>query len=440
MPQFYFVHERFLNWLENIVKKKLKGPPLSTRFQSGRNRKNYSRLITIATIAVVIVIAGIIAFGIYSEQVMPYEKTVIKVNDKSFSMDYYIKTMEFMSSGVTTDMIKYYPDVAATAIEQAELIKEKAPAFGITASDDEISKELDQMKITPTEVTRDIAAARIMAKKYMDQQCYPNVPQTAEQVEVEAMALEAENLALDRQQKLNSGLGENFTQSATMLSLDPVTQGKGGYLGWIAKGYESYGLGNLQNTILKDVIFTLDPKKVSDPIYDPNLKKSFGYWVVEVLEKDDAKGVHARAILFSLKDDADAVRTRLLNGESWDVLAKQYSQDDSSKDNGGDLGWIQPGSTTNKGSIERIVTTLEPNKISEVLRDQSITTLGGYWLVEVMNKQADRPLDKSLQDSIASDCLGTWVQGLLKEAKIDNLLDQTQKDFAVAKVTKDRGK
>jgi hypothetical protein len=86
------------------------------------------------------------------------------------------------------------------------------------------------------------------------------------------------------------------------------------------------------------------------------------------------------------------------------------------------------------------VTTLEPNKISDVLRDPTIATTGGYWLVEILNKQSDRPLDESLRESIASDCLGTWVQGLMKEAKIQNLLDQTQKDFAVAKVTKDRGK
>ncbi len=420
-------------------KEKVEKAPTKHQISKWKKQERLSRLITIATIAVVIVIAGIIAYGIYSEQVMPYEKTVIKVNDTSFNMDYYIKTMEVMSGGATPDMIKYYPDSTAVTIEQTELIKEKAPALGITASDDEISKDLEQAKATPSQVTRDFAIARVMARKYMDQQCYPNVPKTAEQVEVEAMALEAENLALDRQQKLNSGMGENFTQSATMLSMDPVTQGKGGYLGWIAKGYESYGLGNLQNTILKDVIFTLDPKKVSDPIWDPNLKKSFGYWVVEVLEKDDAKGVHARAILLSLKDDADAVRTKLLNGESWDVLAKQYSQDDGSKDNGGDLGWIQPGAATNKGSIERIVTTLEPNKISDVLRDQSITTKGGYWLVEVLNKQSDRPLDESVKQSIASDCLDTWVQGLMKEAKIVNLLDQNQKDFAVDKVTKDRG-
>jgi parvulin-like peptidyl-prolyl isomerase len=421
-------------------KEKVERAPTKHQISKFKKQERLSRLIMIATIAVVIVIAGIIAYGIYNEQVMPYEKTVIKVNDASFSMDYYIKTMAFMSSSVTTDMIKYYTDVTATAIEQAELIKEKAPALGITANDDEISKEIDLMKTTPNQVSKDVATARIMAKKYMDQQCYPNVPKTAEQVEVEAMALEAKNLALDRQQKLNSGIGDNFTQSATMLSLDSVTQGKGGYLGWIAKGYESFGLGDLQNTVLKDVIFTLDPKKVSDPIYDPNLKKSFGYWVVEVLEKDDTKGIHARAILFSLKEDADAVRTRLLNGESWDTLAKQYSQDDTSKDNGGDLGWIQPGVATNKGSIERIVTTLEPNKISDVLRDPTIATTGGYWLVEILNKQSDRPLDESLRESIASDCLGTWVQGLMKEAKIQNLLDQTQKDFAVAKVTKDRGK
>ncbi len=420
-------------------KEKVERAPNKHQISKWKKQERLSRIITIATVAVVVIIAGIIAYGVYTEQILPYQKTVLKVNDASFSMQYYIDTLTFMSQGTTTDMIKYYQDVTSTAIEQAELIKEKAPSMGITASDDEISKELTQMKVTPSQAMRDAAAARIMARKYEDQQCVPNIPQTAEQAEVLAMALESKELALDREQKLNSGVGDNFTKSATTLSMDSVTQGKGGYLGWITKGYESYGLGDLKDTALKDVVFTLDPGKVSDPIYDPNLKKSFGYWVAEVLEKDDTKGIHARAILFSLKDDADTVRDQLVNGGSWDELAKQYSQDDSSKDKGGDLGWIQPGVSTNKGNIERIVNTLQPNQISDVTRDQSITTNGGFWLVEVLNRQNDRPLDASLKQSIASDCLGSWVQGLMKEAKIVDTMDQTQKDFAVAKVTKNRG-
>ena len=146
-------------------KEKVERAPTKHQISKWKKQERLSRLITIATIAVVIVIAGIIAYGIYSEQVMPYEKTVIKVNDASFSMDYYIKTMALLSSGVPIDMIKQYPDATATTIEQCELIRENAPALGITASDDEISKELDQMKVTPDQVTRDLAIARIMSQK-----------------------------------------------------------------------------------------------------------------------------------------------------------------------------------------------------------------------------------------------------------------------------------
>ena len=415
-------------------KEKITRTPTKHQLSKWEREKRLSRIIGIVTGVVIAAVLGIIGYWVYSEQVLPYQQTVIKVNDKSYSMDYFIKTLDFYSKGQSSDITKLYADVVAQAIPQSQALIENAPAAGITVSDEEIAGELEQMKLPKDDVSTNMAKTRIIARKYSEMQCVPNLPGPVEQAEAQAMFLETKSMADDRRQKLL--LGDNFSTMAAMLSLDTVTQGKKGYLGWVPKGYQDRVLGTLKDSALKNVLFKLDVKSISDPVYDESMEKPFGYWVLEVLEKDDTRGVHARGILFSSKDDAESVRARLVNGESWEDLAKQYSQH-ASKDKGGDLDWIVPG--MDKGQLGRILAAQEVKKISPVTRDDSLKTKGGYWIVQVLNRQ-QRPLDDSIKQTLLDECLGTWMQGLLKQAKVENLMDQKQKDFAVNKVIKDRSK
>jgi parvulin-like peptidyl-prolyl isomerase len=249
------------------------------------------------------------------------------------------------------------------------------------------------------------------------------------------MFLEREKMAVERKQRLLAG--DNFTNMAGMLSLDPVTQSKGGYLGWVPKGYEEYAIQSLNSTAFKDVIFKMQPKEISDPIYDPNMEKQFGYWVLELLEKDNTKGVHARGILVATMDEAEDIKAKLKNGESFEALAKQCSQH-SSKDKGGDFGWKVPG--MEKGMLDRIIAALKPNEISEIIRDESVKTKGGWWVVQVIDKQADRPLDEAIREKLADKCLSEWVNEQAKNAKINVQMDQAQMDWAADRVIKSRGK
>jgi parvulin-like peptidyl-prolyl isomerase len=394
--------------------------------------KKLSRIITIVTACIIAAVLGIIGYWVYAEQVMPYQQTAVKVNDKSFDTDYYIKMLDAYTKGQSSDMVKYYVDIVAQAIPQTTVVIEGAQGAGITFSDDEVSKEIELLKLPDNAVSKDMMRARVITRKYNEQQCLPKQPATVEQAEVQAMLLETKFMADERRQKLI--LGDNFSTMAAMLSIDSVTQSKKGYLGWIPRGYEDKALETLKDSILKNVVFTLDTKTVSDPIYDENVEKPFGYWVIEVLEKDATKGVHARGILFSSKDDAESVRTRLINGDSWDALAKQYSQH-VSRDKAGDLDWIVPG--FDKSQLASIVGAIEKGKISNVVMDSSVKTKGGYWLVQVLNKQ-ERPLSDSIKQALSEECLNAWIMGLMDKAKVENKLDQKQKDFAVGKVLKGR--
>jgi parvulin-like peptidyl-prolyl isomerase len=416
-------------------KEKIVHAPTKRMQSRWEKQKKMSRLIVICLVVVVVLVAGTIAAGIYLEQVAPYQKIVVKVNDKSFDFDYYIKTMDMFTQGVPKDSVPYYTDMVAQAIQQGEIVREKAADFGITATDEEVNKEIEQGNLPKDSVAAtDLARVRLLTKKYIDKVCLPKQPASVQQAEVEAMFLETKDMVADRKQHLL--LGDNFTNIAGQLSIETTTRNKKGYLGWIPKGYESYALGDLKGSTLKDVIFTLEPKTYSDAIYDPNVSKPFGYWVLQVLEKDPSKGIHGRGILLPTREQADDVRAKLINGGSWDELAKQYSQAPSAT-SGGDLGWVQVANDTSM--LPRILSGQESNKISDVIRDESVQTKGGYWLVQVMNIQ-DRPLVDSIKQTLTQECLGAWVQGLMKDVKTETLLDDAQKTLAATKVTKNRSK
>lgn len=416
-------------------KEKVVRTPTKHQLSKWEKQRRLSRIITICAAVLIVAIMGVIGVGYYLEQVAPYQQTVIKVNDVSFNYDYYIKMYDIMTKGQKDKtMLTYYQDVVANVIQQGEVVKEKAASVGITVTDEEIAKELETAKLDKSDASVDLMRTRLIAQKYMQQVCLPKQPKLVEQSEVMAMALETEAMALDRKSKLL--LGENFTAMASMVSIDNTTQSKKGYLGWIPKGYESYVLGSLKDSPFKDVIFKLPLKAVSDPLYDSNISKAYGYWVLEVMEKDDTKGVHARGILCGAKEEAEMVREKLKNGASWDEMAKQYSQD-ASKDNGGDLGWKVPGMDSTM--LGRMLAAMEVKQLSDAIRDDTVTTKGGYWLVQVLNRE-ERALDKTTSDVLLDECLSAWVEGLMKEAKVENLLDQAQKDKAVDKVVKLRSK
>ncbi len=406
--------------------------PTKRQVSRWKKEKRLSRIIGIVTGVVIVAVLGIIGLWYYSEQIMPYQQTVLKVNDKSYNMDYFIKMLDFYTEGQQSNVVKLYPDVVARGIAQSQAIMEAGAADNITISDEEITKELDNMKLEKNDVGIDIVKARLTTRKYSAANCMPSLSLPVEQVEAQAMLLETKSMADDRRQKLI--LGDNFSNAATLLSLDAYTQSRKGYLGWVPKGYEDKALSSLKDSALKDVLFKLNVGEISEPIYDANAQKPFGYWVLEVLEKDDTRGIHARGILFSSQEDANTVRERLVNGESWDSLAKQYSQH-KSKDTGGDLDWIVPGS--DKTQLARILSTLDVKKISPAIRDDGTQTGGGYWIAQVLDKKV-RPLDDNIKMSLEQDCLSKWLDGLMKGVKSENLLDQKQKDFAADKVLKSR--
>lgn len=99
--------------------------------------------------------------------------------------------------------------------------------------------------------------------------------------------------------------------------------------------------------------------------------------------------VHARHILLKTgegKDDAAVLKqaqelvAKLRAGGNFEELAKQYSEDPGSKENGGDLGFF--GRNQMVQEFEKVAFELQPNQISDPVKTQF-----GYHIIQSLGKQ-----------------------------------------------------
>ena len=108
------------------------------------------------------------------------------------------------------------------------------------------------------------------------------------------------------------------------------------------------------------------------------------------------------------------INTKLDGGANFGALAKQYSQDEVSKDNGGELDWLNENQLT--AQFRSAVAGLKGNAASKPIRSPF-----GYQIVKVADRKPEftRPLNevsdliaKSLRDARANQNREAYLEGL----------------------------
>jgi peptidyl-prolyl cis-trans isomerase C len=124
-----------------------------------------------------------------------------------------------------------------------------------------------------------------------------------------------------------------------------------------------------------------------------------------------AEQVHARQILVFDPDQAQKVVDQLNGGANFDQLAAQY---DPVKE--GDLGWFPRGYLPDAG-LDQAVFSLQPNQHSQVIQ-----TPAGYCILEVIERQSNRPLDPDARLALQSQAVQKWLQDRRAKSQIQVLL------------------
>ncbi|MGH8371799.1 MAG: peptidylprolyl isomerase [Gammaproteobacteria bacterium] len=219
--------------------------------------------------------------------------------------------------------------------------------------------------------------------------------------------------------------GADFAATA-VASSDGQQALKGGDLGWRKQSELP--------TIFTSIITSMKPGEFSEPVQSPS-----GFHIVKVddVKRQDKKVVvtqtHARHILIKpsalmTSEQAEAkledLRKQILAGADFSKLAKEYSEDPGSANNGGDLGWVDPGSTV--PAFEQEMNKLQVGQISEPFKSQY-----GWHILQVLGRrdadQTEEARKNKAYEAIyarkSDQILQDWLSQLRGSAYLEYHLD-----------------
>ena len=206
---------------------------------------------------------------------------------------------------------------------------------------------------------------------------------------VRQILLNKEALATELKGKIDSG--ENFETLAKQYS-QSSTASNGGLMSW-RRLSEMPGLfaENLSN---KSVGYVSNPIGSGSGFHILKLEDKRG----EFVQFEDQWEVrHILMMPTAIRNEEDTkkeinfIRERIINGEDFDVLAKEFSDDPGSANQGGNLGW--QGTGVYAPEFEEMMLSIEKNLISDVFQTQF-----GFHFLEVLNKRNFEITDRLIED------------------------------------------
>lgn len=133
--------------------------------------------------------------------------------------------------------------------------------------------------------------------------------------------------------------------------------------------------------------------------------------------------VHARYIQVDDPTLASTLLTQIQNGDDFATLAQLHSLDRITGENGGDLGFFAAG-TLLVPEVEAAAFALtEPGSVSEVI--SAINREGNpvYYLVQLVERDPERPLDPAPRSLLLQEAFENWLDGLWQAATIERLIE-----------------
>ena len=223
-------------------------------------------------------------------------------------------------------------------------------------------------------------------------------------------------------QQLNNG--KDFAQVSASFS-DAPNALEGGNMGWKS--------GAQLPALFLDTLKKLQVGEVAKPLRSPN-----GFHVLKLTNRRGGTSslvvgqTHARHILLKLsevvsekeaKRKMDGIKERIDNGSKFEDMARQYSEDGSAN-NGGDLGWVNPGDTV--PPFEKAMDALGLGEISE-----PVLSPFGWHIIQVlerrqqdMTKEASRlKARQEIRARKSEEAYQDWIRELRDRAFVELRLE-----------------
>jgi parvulin-like peptidyl-prolyl isomerase len=380
------------------------------------------RIVIIAAVVFLVGISGWVGYGYYKDykaSTAAWREVMIEVNDVNFNMEYFVKMLDAFTEGMNSTTISswgnYFADMVADYIIDAELLRQGAESLNITVTTAEIDARLKEYGYD--EAYRDLVRAVLLEEKLKEEYFGPPLPATMEQAHVQVMFVESQEVTSELIAEIEAG--GNFTVLAEEFSCNSTVEGD---LGWLPEEL-------MPNTLIANAAFNLTVGEISQPIYDETAIKDVGYWLIEVTDKQ-AEKIKARAMLLGSEAEAERVKAELVSG-NFSALAGNYSQHES-KTKGGKLDGLKRGDMGST-AFDQVAFNITVNKVSEPVKDTSVQTTGGYWLVKVVDR-GDHTLEEAVRNELIDNHFNAWRQEWTENSTIETYLEADKISWAVNKV------
>lgn len=147
-------------------------------------------------------------------------------------------------------------------------------------------------------------------------------------------------------------------------------------------------------------------------VTDEELKKYYNEY------KPKVKASH---ILVDDEKTAKDIKAKLEKGEDFAKLAKEYSKDTGSAQNGGDLGWFGPGKMVEE--FEKAAYALKVGEISDPVKTQF-----GYHIIKVTDKEEKKSFDE-MKEEIEFEVKKSKLDTSKVQSKLDELMKEANVDI-----------
>jgi parvulin-like peptidyl-prolyl isomerase len=396
-----------------------------------------NRYIVISALAIILIVIGLVGYGILDDTVIKYRRPVATVNGDTITMgDFqtrvkyarwqliqrYLSTSQLMQMFGSDESTKSY---FTSTLQQIQSQLNNTTELGESILDqmiDEvlIRQEAERQNITVSEA--DIDKAMQEAFEY-----FPNgtPTPTIEPTEAPTSTLSPTQIALAASPTPKSTATSMPEPTSTVTSIpptataiEPTVEPTAGPTETPEPTATPYTLEGY-NEAVKGYVDQLSDIKFSEKdlrkIFEAQLYRDKVFEFITADFSREQEQVWARHILVEDLATAEAILEKIKKGQDWYTLAAEHSTDTSNKDEGGDLGWFGRGVMVSE--FEDAAFKLKIGEISEPVK-----TTHGYHIIQVLGHET-RQLDSSAYEEAREKNFEEWLTDLKGTSTVEKASD-----------------
>ncbi len=417
--------------------------------------RRQTQLITSIAIGIVVIIVGLIGYGILNETVLKARQPVVTVNGDSVTMHEFQVRVRASRQQYVGQYMQYYQFAQMFGIDPSTdsslsqtlnqiqtqlttpsligqqvidditndlIIRQYAKANGIVVTEADVEKAIHDAygyypdgTPTPSPTSTPLTCSTLSATQY------------ALMTPTSAMTLVPTETLAPTQTLGPTATATTIpspTLTATLTAIPSITPTATPYT---LEGFQS-NYKNGESFYAKFGLTEADFRKIyfESPAYRQRVSD-----VVTATVAHEQEQVWVRFIRVADEATAQNIRTQLLAGADFSALATQNSLDTATKDKGGDLGWFGKGKRD--ADFEFAALSLDVGQISQPVQDSS-----GWNIIQLLGHEI-RPLTDTEYNAAVTAAFNQWLTDQRTGAKIVvasdwtvNIPDQPSLDSAFA--------